>query len=191
MSNPTVPHEIPLQVRIQATPNPDALKFVMNRDVKSEGKATFTKDDLHVELPLVRDLLMIPKVTQVHLFENVVTITKAEGEWLDIEPEIRSILLTRMPIHNARFSSNVSEMDRRKNLSPELQKVEEILDQEIRPGLQGDGGDLEVLRLEGKVLYVRYQGACGSCPSSTTGTLMAIEDILRREFDADLSVVTE
>jgi len=55
--------------------------------------------------------------------------------------------------------------------------------------LQGDGGDIEVVNLEGKKLYVHYEGACGTCPSSTSGTLMAIEGILRDEFVPDLEVI--
>ena len=77
----------------------------------------------------------------------------------------------------------------RQNLSPEQQKIEEILDRTIRPGLQGDGGDIEILKYEDKKVYVTYQGACGTCPSSTTGTLMAIESILKDEFDPAIEVI--
>jgi Fe-S cluster biogenesis protein NfuA len=48
---------------------------------------------------------------------------------------------------------------------------------------------LEVVDLKEKVLSIRYQGACGSCPSSLTGTLMAIEGMLKAEIDPDLEVV--
>jgi Fe-S cluster biogenesis protein NfuA len=53
----------------------------------------------------------------------------------------------------------------------------------------GDGGYLEVLGLKENTLSIRYQGACGSCPSSLTGTLMAIEGMLKQEIDPDLEVV--
>ena len=49
--------------------------------------------------------------------------------------------------------------------------INQLLDEQIRPYLQGDGGDLHVLGLEGNMLNVHYQGACGSCPSSISGTL--------------------
>ena len=77
----------------------------------------------------------------------------------------------------------------RQNLSPELQKIEEILDRTIRPGLQGDGGDIEIIKFEENKVYVMYQGACGTCPSSTTGTLMAIEGILKDEYDPAIEVI--
>jgi Fe-S cluster biogenesis protein NfuA len=59
----------------------------------------------------------------------------------------------------------------------------------VRPGLQADGGDLEILELDGNILTIRYEGACGGCPSAMMGTLQAIEGILRTEFNPYLEVV--
>jgi Fe-S cluster biogenesis protein NfuA len=72
---------------------------------------------------------------------------------------------------------------------PRLLKINEILDERVRPALMGDGGYLEVLGLTDHTLSIRYQGACGSCPSSLTGTLMAIEGMLKQEVDPELEVV--
>ena len=51
-----------------------------------------------------------------------------------------------------------------------------------------DGGDLSIIEFENNVLKVLYHGACGSCPSSTAGTLKAIENILRDEYKPCLVV---
>lgn len=180
-----------LQIRVQITPNPEALKYILNRDVKTEGKATFADPSKCFDNTLARDLLLISGVTQVHFFENVITVTKSGPDWDLLDPQIQSVLQTRMPIHNPGFvgaETRSDELERRKLLSPELQKIEEILDNTIRPGLQGDGGDLEVVKLEGHTLTIRYQGACGSCPSSTAGTLYAIEDILRRDYSPEITL---
>ena len=179
-----------LQIYIQTTPNPDALKFILNRDVKAEGKATFKRGEDTYDCVLANELLNLNHVDQIHFFENVVTVTKSpNGEWDDVAHTVKAVLETRMPVHNIHFKGKVDESERRKNLSPELQTIEEILDRTIRPGLQGDGGDLEVIKYENKVLSIKYQGACGSCPSSTQGTLYAIEDILKRDFDPDLQIM--
>jgi Fe-S cluster biogenesis protein NfuA len=71
-----------------------------------------------------------------------------------------------------------------------LKKINEIIDLRIKPALAGDGGGLEVLGLEDNTLTIRYQGACGTCPSSIRGTLVAIENLLRREVNEDLSVIS-
>jgi Fe-S cluster biogenesis protein NfuA len=67
-------------------------------------------------------------------------------------------------------------------------QINEILDERIRPYLASDGGWLEVLSLDDKKLTIRYQGACGSCPSSLTGTLMAIEGMIKEEVDPEIEV---
>jgi Fe-S cluster biogenesis protein NfuA len=72
---------------------------------------------------------------------------------------------------------------------PRLLRINEILDEKVRPALMGDGGYLEIMGLSDHTLSIRYQGACGSCPSSLTGTLMAIESMLRQEVDPELEVI--
>jgi Fe-S cluster biogenesis protein NfuA len=78
------------------------------------------------------------------------------------------------------------------DLNPEdqqrLDKINELLDEQIRSYLRGDGGDLHVLGLEGNKLTVHYQGACGSCPSSLSGTLVSIENLLK-SIEPDIEVV--
>ena len=69
-----------------------------------------------------------------------------------------------------------------------LAKINALLDDRVRPALAGDGGGLQVLGLDGKTLLIRYEGACGSCPSSAAGTLMAIQNLLQSEVDEDLVV---
>jgi len=72
---------------------------------------------------------------------------------------------------------------------PRLLQINEILDEKVRPALMGDGGYLEIIGLSEHTLSIRYQGACGSCPSSLTGTLMAIEGMLKQEVDPELEVI--
>ena len=72
---------------------------------------------------------------------------------------------------------------------PKIAQINELLDERIRPYLAGDGGWLEVLDLQADTLTIRYEGACGSCPSSLTGTLMAIENMIKEEIDPAISVV--
>ena len=69
-----------------------------------------------------------------------------------------------------------------------LDKINAILDDQVRPYLQGDGGDLHVMGLDGNKLMVHYQGACGSCPSSISGTLTGIENLVR-QIEPDIEVV--
>jgi Fe-S cluster biogenesis protein NfuA len=183
-----------LLIRVAPTPNPNARKFILSQPVLLEGKANFTSLQEASEVRLAYDLLVIPGVRGVHFFENVITITLAfDQDFDELQPQLIAVIRTRMPIHDPAFNKKHSEKSKvdPSLLPEEVRKIEDILDRTVRPGLQGDGGDLEVLRFENDQLFVRYQGACGSCPSSTTGTLMAIESILRDELGRPIEVIPE
>ena len=180
-------------IRKQQTPNPYAFKFVMNVPLTKEDKATFQTAVEAENLPLVKDLFKIDGVKQIHLFQNTVTVTHS-GELTDddLTNQVEAVLRTRAPIHDPDFlKSQKKEVkkDRAKSEDPLVEKIQEILDRTIRPGLQADGGDLDVISFENNELRIAYQGACGGCPSSMMGTLDAIQNILRYELDNDQIVV--
>jgi Fe-S cluster biogenesis protein NfuA len=182
-------------VRVQETPNPFALKFIVNLALKTEGKATFQTLKSAENFPLVRDLFAIEGVRQVYLFQNTLTITH-DGSLSeqDLGDQVTAVLKTRLPVHNPDFTVGdeapvVKKVDR-SHLDEKRKKVEEILDRTIRPGLQADGGDIDVISFDNNELKILYQGACGGCPSSMMGTLEAIQNILRNELDNPEIVVS-
>lgn len=177
-------------IRIQATPNPNAWKFVLDRPVLNEGKATYADAKEADQSPLASSLFQVQGVRQVHFFQNVITIThNFDEDPEEVQKGVCAVIQTRIHVHNP----NITQMDERKlrraSQPLEVQQIEEILDRTVRPGLQGDGGDLDVVKYEDNKLYVFYQGACGTCPSATSGTLMAIEGILRDEFNPQIEVI--
>jgi Fe-S cluster biogenesis protein NfuA len=179
-------------IRTLPTPNPFALKFVINAPFKEEGKATFNTPLEAPDLPLVRDLFDIDGVKQVHLFQNTLTVTHSgELENDELDAKVKAVIETRYPVHNPKFGEAVKPSRvRAENADPQIAAIEEILDRTIRPGLQADGGDIEVLELAGDELRIRYEGACGGCPSASMGTLDAIQGILRNELNNEqLTVV--
>lgn len=177
-------------IRIQATPNPNAWKFVLDRPVLSEGKATYA-DAKEAEMSMLASaLFQVENVRQVHFFQNVITIThNFDADPEEVQKNVCAVIQTRMAAHNPNVTQVDEKKMRRASLPPEVQQIEEILDHTVRPGLQGDGGDLDVVKYEDNKLYVFYQGACGTCPSATSGTLMAIEGILRDQFNPEIEVI--
>ena len=69
-----------------------------------------------------------------------------------------------------------------------LDNVEKVLD-ELRPFLMADGGNVEVVEIDGPIVKVRLQGACGSCPSSTMTLRMGIERKMRESIPEVSEVV--
>ena len=174
---------------VQPTPNPNALKFILEREVIKEGKAAFKSLKDCKDIPLAQALFDLRGVDQIHFFQNVVTVSKFSfEEWDNLEPAVKTTIDNMIESHNSEFKIVDPEEERRAHMSPEQRKIEEILDRRIRPGLQGDGGDMVVQDFKDNVLLIKYQGSCGTCPSSTSGTLEAIRSILRDEVDPNIEV---
>ncbi len=177
-------------IRAQDTPNPLAIKFIVNFSLKTAGNATFTNKEQCGELPLAAAMFDIPGVEQIYFFQNTLTVTHNDELPVEMVKEhVKAIIKTRLSVHDPDFESLDDQKAKvkpdRTHLSPELQAIEEILDRTIRPGLQSDGGDIEVVEFKDNDVKIIYQGACGGCPSSMMGTLDAIQSILRNELKND------
>jgi Fe-S cluster biogenesis protein NfuA len=182
-----------IKMMIQSTPNPNALKFVLNVPVKTQGRVTYKNASACRHNPMAAALFTIPHIMEVYFFDNYVTVTQdGNVDWEHIEEQIKKVILEHAADHDPDF-----QVEEDKNPAtvvsddPEIAKINAILDSTIRPGLQMDGGDIQIVGFDGVNLTVNYQGACGSCPSSTMGTLKAIESILRDQYNPEITVQTE
>ena len=119
--------------------------------------------------------------------DKFVTIEKsAEANWGQIQRPFIDFLKS----FNPDLIPGEKEVVRSSDSDDEmLRKINELLDQKVRPALAGDGGGLEVVGVDGYTVRIKYQGACGSCPSAISGTLMAIEGLIRRDIDPMLEVI--
>ncbi len=185
-------NQMSVDVSVWPTPNPNALKFIVDQVLKKEGKSTFKNRLEAQDLPLAHALMELAGVESLLIFHNTITVTKvSHWPWDDLEELIITTMENEIPQHDPNYldAEGVdSESVRRKNLTPELLQIEEILDRTIRPGLQADGGDIVCLEFKDDCLLVKYQGACGTCPSSSSGTLEAIKGILTDQLGRAISV---
>jgi Fe-S cluster biogenesis protein NfuA len=60
--------------------------------------------------------------------------------------------------------------------------------EELRVHLQADGGDMEVIEIEGKTVRLKLQGACGCCPHATMTIKNGLERILKEEIDPEIEI---
>ena len=179
-----------IKLMVQSTPNPNALKFVLNRPVKTEGNATYKKPIECVGNKLAGTLFGLEHVAEVYFFDNYITVTQnGDADWDELEEKVKKIILENIADHNPNFEvAKPVKLAQPQTDNPEIVKIDAILNQTIRPALQMDGGDIQIMALNGNILKVNYQGACGSCPSSSMGTLKAIESLLKNEYNPDLVV---
>ena len=175
---------------IQETPNPNAVKFILREPVSHGTSHQFETAEAAKEDALAKSIFDIGNVVSVFYMDKMITIEKTnEIDWDDALPVLA------VPIREAEAVSNGGPAEAvggaiaaAANGDPQIAEIDALLDERIRPYLASDGGWLEVLSLEDKQLKIRYQGACGSCPSSLTGTLMAIENMIKEEIDPDIEV---
>lgn len=76
-------------------------------------------------------------------------------------------------------------------LFEKVRRIEEVLDDQVRPMLATDGGGVDLVDLKENDLIVQYNGACGSCSSAAGGTLFFIEDTLNSALGTELRVVPQ
>jgi len=175
------------QIILESTPNPSACKFVLATCVKKHGRISYTNSVDCDHIPLACSLLEINDVKQVHFFDNIITITQTgDQDWCNLRNQIEQVIELCIDQHDPDFIDTKSSIF--KNLTPELQKIDKILDLHIRPCLQADGGDIRLLELRDNILSIYYEGACGNCPSSMQGTLQTIESIIRSEYHPNIRI---
>ncbi len=181
---------------IQETPNPNAVKFILKEPVSHGTSHSFKDADAAANDNLARALFEVGDVASVFYMDKMITVEKTDDiDWDEILPTLA------VPIRAAEavISTNGNGKGAAAKVGgaiaaaasddPKIAQINELLDERIRPYLAGDGGWLEVIELENSTLKIRYEGACGSCPSSLTGTLMAIENMIKEEIDPEITVV--
>lgn len=185
---------MPKIVDIEDTPNPNAVKFILKEPLtwgvaRSYDNAEQAQDD-----PLAAALFDIEHVTNVFYVDRWLTVTQ-DGKtfWPELMRQL-AVPIRAAPAANAQTEAMMAEAESAiGDLSPEdrvrLNNISMLLDAQIRPYLQSDGGDLIIMGLKDNKLTVRYQGACGTCPSAITGTLHSIETVVRT-LEPDIEVVT-
>ncbi|MDE2117021.1 MAG: NifU family protein [Betaproteobacteria bacterium] len=178
---------------IEDTPNPNAVKFILKEPLSwgiahSYDNAEQAKDDA-----LASALFDIEHVANVYYVDRWLTVTQdGKADWQELR-RLVAVPIRAAPAAEAQSAATVAAAANAiTDLSPEdrerLDRITTLLDAQIRPYLQSDGGDLIVLGLKDNQLTVHYQGACGTCPSSISGTLNAIANMVQT-IDPDIEIV--
>lgn len=181
---------------IQETPNPNAVKFILKEPVSRGTSHSFDAPEKAADDKLAKSLFDVGDVVSVFYMDKMITVEKTEEtDWDDILPNLAVPIRAAESVQASNGNGNGAGIGGAIGVAlsdnPLIAQINELLDERIRPYLAGDGGWVEITSLENKTLKLRYQGACGSCPSSLTGTLMAIENMIKEEIDPELEVLAE
>lgn len=175
---------------IERTPNPDAMRFVLGEPLTNGVTHSFENSAEAEGNELASALFAIDHVINVYYVDKYVTITQdGKAVWSELLRKLAPPIREAKPIDNAVEDDEVHvSKEARESDDPRLQQINQMLDDQVRPYLLADGGGLKVLGLDGDTLRVHYQGACGTCPTATSGTLYAIESMVKR-IDPEIRVV--
>lgn len=189
-------------VYTESTPNPNTLKFVCDKPLIVGTAIEFTDKDQTKNSPLAQNLFNFPFVKSVFFAANFVTITKTENvSWNDIASELRYFITTYLNEGRQVLSEKIvthksaivdDSVEAKETLTSEIDiKIVEILDQYIRPAVEGDGGDIAFKSFKDGIVTVQLKGSCSGCPSSTMTLKMGIEGLLKRMIPEVKEVVQE
>lgn len=185
-------------IQTETTPNPNTLKFLPGELVLSHGTAEFRDEASAKRSPLAQKLLRLTGVEGVFYGHDFISITKTDDkDWAVLKPLILGLVMDQ-------FSGNaplmIDETDTSKGSAgglsagdandsdPTTQKIRELLDTRVRPAVAMDGGDIQFHAFQDGVVYVKLQGACAGCPSSTMTLKAGIENMLRHYIPEVLEV---
>lgn len=141
----------------------------------------------------VTDQTIIRAIRENHLktVDDVTAFTKAGGGCGECRDEIAEILEAELKREGETIEQPAKKPAEEKpaglsNLQ-RMQKVMEVINM-IRPQLQADGGDIELVDINGKVVSVRLQGSCHGCAASQVTLHQVIEQILRQQVEPDIVI---
>ncbi len=183
-----------ITVDLEFTPNPNTLKYVTSQTFLESGAANFKSPDEAVNKSgLAEALFALSDISAVMVGKNFVTVTLANQDTLtELNEKIIDTIKAYLGTGKA-----VVDMDAfKKMLNEKVQAsgdeeamIIKILDEEIRPAVAMDGGDITFEKFEDGIVFLHMQGSCAGCPSSTATLKMGIENRLKEAIPSVLEVV--
>lgn len=183
-----------VSIYTEATPNPETMKFVLNKMLYSQSSADFPTREAAEGVSVLAVSLydQFAFVNGVFIMNNFVTVTKKpDYEWYEIVGEVREFI--RGYVSNG--GEIVNEAILRDRLAQEpggdpnaihadddaiVVKIKEMLTRYVQPAVEMDGGTIVFRSYKDGLVTLGMQGSCSGCPSSTVTLKSGIEGLLKR-----------
>ena len=174
-------------IETETTPNPATLKFMAGRTVMDAGTRDFATPEEAAASPLADALFGLGDVTGVFFGRDFVSVTAAAGtDWRDLKPDVLQLLLdhfsANMPLFRPSAGFSVPPPDEFTDDPADadiVEQIKELIDTRVRPAIANDGGDIVYRGFDKGKVFLRMQGACAGCPSSSATLKQGIEQLLR------------
>lgn len=179
------------RMHAERTPNPNSIKWVLGEPIAPAGTAASFPEPVGEDVsPLAARLFEVRGVTGVFIAASFVTVSKRDdAEWMELaEPLVETI-----KSFAASGASALGPAYERTAAAPEddlVTRIRRILEDEVRPAVAMDGGDVVFAGFRDGVVEVHLQGSCAGCPSATATLRFGIEQRLREEIPEVAKVVS-
>jgi Fe-S cluster biogenesis protein NfuA len=183
-------HMRAMLIETESTPNPATLKFLPGRVVMDMGTRDFATPEEAEASPLASALFMLGDVTGVFFGRDFISVTAAPGvSWSGLKPDVLGVLmdhfLAEMPLFRAPSASDISVPAEEALLADDpadadiVAQIKELIETRVRPAVANDGGDIVYRGFDRGNVYLKMQGACAGCPSSSATLKNGIEQLLK------------
>lgn len=174
----------------ERTPNPNSIKWVMNRSLAGDaGGVHFGERTSPGVSPLAAALFEVEGVEGVFLGPDFVTVSKSAGaEWTDLAPPVVASIKRWAALGTPALGPEWEPPVRAADDEVEA-RIRDILEREVRPYVESDGGEIVFAGFSDGVVRVHLQGSCAGCPSSSITLKLAIEGRLKEAIPEVHSVV--
>jgi Fe-S cluster biogenesis protein NfuA len=164
-------------IRIQIDePNDDenTCKIIVNRDIAPEGSVYFDVTTVTPDQPLFKKLLAIDNVYSILAKNELLIVSRSEAPWPPILEAVQAVLSTHFGAEKTSFSTPRSNEEVRAH-------IQQILDDEINPGVAMHGGLIDLLDVNGATAYVHMGGGCQGCSAAAATLRQGIESSILKQ----------
>ena len=174
-------------ITIKSTPNPETLQIIFPQIISKEPLEFKLPNEPHS--PLLKTLLGFPWVKHILVSQNFISLTKEDWvEWESLKPALLDLI---SEYQNQPLTEKKSDIDLTdKDLDPQAEKIKHIIDTEIQPAVQLDGGFIQFSHYKNGIVYVKLKGACVGCPSAEWTLKQGIEARIQKDFPEVKEVIS-
>ncbi len=171
-------------IQTEATPNPATLKFLPGRTVLADGTREFRAPaEAEPVSPLASRLFAVDGVTGVFLGSDFISVTKGDTEWQHLKPAVLGAIMEHYLSGEAVLAGSGAASAADEDFEPKdaevVATIKELIETRVRPAVANDGGDIIFRGFRDGTVYLKMQGACAGCPSSTATLRHGIENLLK------------
>lgn len=164
------------------TPNPLTLKFIPGKPIMQEGTLDIPSASQAAVSPLAESLFHIQGIQGLFFGQDFISVTKEPaGEWAVLKPQILGTIMEYFMTHDSVIvhGPSASSLESSQEESDIVAEIRDLIETRIRPAVAQDGGDIIFDHFKEGIVYLKLQGACSGCPSSTVTLKNGIESMLR------------